>query len=398
MSAARRLLRTGLTRLGFAVGHWRAPRPRVVLATTHTPALHGNLRFVADELAARGVPVVPLSIRHSSRLGPLAPLVTTVRAGYHLAASRALVVDDYFFPLYVVRPRRGTTRVQVWHAAGAFKKFGYAVLDKGFGADQDLVRHVRIHRNYSVALVSSMSVAPFYDEAFGHPGDVFTSSIGIPRTDLFGDPERRARAIARIRETYRLPEGKRVVLYAPTFRGTSARSARYAGSLDLDVVRRELGQDHVVLLKLHPYVRAGLELPADLADVVVDATGDPDVNELMLVSDVLVTDWSSVIYEFALLGRPIHFLIPADDGYDAERGAWLDPHEVGPVSRTTEELCARLRAREDDLAAVEAFARASFDLPPGGATARLVERVLLPALTGREVTAATLRDGDAPGG
>ncbi len=391
MSTARRVARTWLTRLGFAAGRWRAPRARVVLATTHTRVLRGNLGFLAEELRSRGIPTVEVSIRYAPRLGPLGPLLGTLRAGYHLAASRAFVVDDYFFPMYVVRPRPGTTRVQVWHAAGAFKKFGHAVLDKGFGADRDLVRHVRIHSNYSLALVSSASVAPRYAEAFDQPVELFCAELGLPRTDLFGDPERQARALARIRETYHLPPGKRVVLYAPTFRGTSARAARYAGSLDLDLVHRELGDDHVVLLKLHPYVRSGVVLDPAWADRVIDASDDPDVNELMLVSDVLVTDWSSVIYEFSLLGRPIHFLIPDDDGYDAERGAWLDPHEVGPVSRTTTELVARLRDPDQDTSRVEALARASFDVAPGGASARLVDRVLLPALAGQEVSAATLR-------
>ena len=153
---------------------------------------------------------------------------STFLAGYYLASSRVTVVDDYFFPMYVIKPRRGTTRVQVWHAAGAFKKFGFSVLDKAFGVDDDFVAKVRIHSNYSVALVSSMSIAPHYAEAFGQPLDIFTSRIGVPRTDLFGDPERRARAEARVRATYPLPPGRRVILYAPTFRGETVGKARYA--------------------------------------------------------------------------------------------------------------------------------------------------------------------------
>ncbi len=373
-----------------------------MLATTHMPVLTGNLRFIDEELRAGypTVPVVRLTHRRGGRRARIASLADNLVAGYHLASSRVVVVDDYFFPMYVITPRPGTTRVQVWHAAGAFKKFGFSVLDKTFGADEEYVKKVAIHSNYSVALVSSMSVAPNYAEAFGQPGDIFTSRIGIPRTDLFGDPERRSRAVARVRSTYALPEGKRVILYAPTFRGESVGKAHYADLLDLEAMRRVLGEDHVLLLKLHPFIRDALPVPPALAGFAIDASGDPDVNELMLVSDILVTDYSSVIYEFALLGRPIVFLAPDDGAYDEERGFYFDFRRdaPGPIADATEELAALIRAGAFDLDRVNTFARASFDVPVGGATRRLVDLVLLPALEGTEVTAASLvaRPGGSP--
>jgi teichoic acid ribitol-phosphate primase len=390
----RRIVRTVVVRIGFSFGRLRGPRARVVLATSHTSALTGNLRFIAEELGATHpeIPIVTLTLRRGGRLQSLTTLTSTFMAGYHLAASRVMVVDDYFFPMYVITPRPGTTRVQVWHAAGAFKRFGFSVLDKTFGADEELVRHIRIHSNYSLALVSSMSIAPHYAEAFGQPEAIFSSRIGIPRTDLFGDAERRARAEARVRATYPLPDGKRVILYAPTFRGETVGRARYADLLDLEVMRRVLGEDHVLLLKLHPFIRAGIQIPQALREFVIDASGDPDVNELMLVSDILVTDYSSVIYEFALLGRPIAFLAPDDGAYDEERGFYFDFRRdaPGPIADTTEELAALIRANAFDLERVAAFREASFDVAPGGAAARLVDHLIIPALRGVEVTATSI--------
>ncbi len=205
-------------------------------------------------------------------------------------------------------------------------------------------------------------------------------------------PERRARAEARVRATYPLPPGKRVILYAPTFRGETVRHARYADLMDLEVMHRVLGEDHVLLLKLHPFIRDAVQIPEALREFVIDASGDPDVNELMLVSDVLVTDYSSVIYEFALLGRPIAFLAPDDGAYDEERGFYFDFRRdaPGPIVDTTEELAALIRANAFDLERVAAFRDASFDVPPGGASARLVDHVILPALRGETVTAASI--------
>lgn len=390
-----RAIRILLVRAAFAIGQRLPLRRRVVLATSHTPALTGNLAWIHEELRRRqpAVPVTTLTMRRGGGpLGRLAPLLATLRAGFLLATARVFVVDDYFFPMYVIRPRTGTARVQVWHAAGAFKKFGYSVLDKGFGADASLVSRVRIHANYSLALVSSSTAAPHYAEAFGQPLDLFTSRLGIPRTDLFARPERREAAAARVRRRYALPADRRVILYAPTFRGESVGEARYADVLDLGAMHRALGADHVLLLRLHPFVRRGLTIPPELSSFAVDVSGHPDMNELLLVADVLVTDYSSVIYEFALLGRPIVFLAPDEGAYDLERGFYLDFRRdaPGPILGSTEAVAATIRAGRFDLDRVRAFARASFDVSDGHATERLVDHVLLPALDGAPVSAATV--------
>ena len=381
-------LRIAAVRAGFTIGSLRPVQPRIVLASGHATALSGNLAFIAAELAARHpeVPVTRLVTRPVPGLrGRVGALLFAVRAGYQLAAARVLVVDDYFFALYVIRPRPGTFRLQVWHAAGAFKKFGYSVVDKGFGADEAYVRRIAIHSNYSLALVSSASVAPHYAEAFGQPASLFTSRFGIPRTDLFFDDRRRTAALERIRGRYGLPDGRRVILYAPTFRGESVARARYDDLLDLEAMHEVLGDDHVILLRMHPFISRPTVIPGHLAGFVIDASADPDINELMLVSDVLVTDYSSAIYEFALLARPILFLAPDETSYEQERGFYLDyPADLpGPVHATAADLATALRSGGFDLDRVRRFAAASFDVADGRSTARVVEELLLPALEGR---------------
>jgi teichoic acid ribitol-phosphate primase len=314
--------------------------------------------------------------------GRVRALLFAMRAGYQVASARAFVVDDYFFPLYVVRPPAGTLRLQVWHAAGAFKRFGLSVLESGFGVDEDYARRVRIHSNYSVALVSAMAIAPHYAEAFGQPLELFTSSFGIPRTDLLIDNDRRTAALERMRARHGLPDGRQVILYAPTFRGETIGRAHDDGLLDLDVMHQALGDGSVVLLRLHPFVAERVTIPPGLAGFAIDASADPDINELMLVSDVLVTDYSSVMYEFALLGRPILFLAPDDAAYRDERGFYLRfPDDLpGPVYTTTRSLAEAIAGGSFDLERVRAFAAASFDVADGRSTERVVDELILPAL------------------
>ena len=386
MRSLRVALRIASVRLGFALGRRRQQRHRVLLATSHLDHLSGNLALLRDDLARRHPEIERLEIAHRPRggiLGRLGALVEEGRAGYRLARSRMIVVDDYYFPIYVIRPRPGTTIMQVWHACGAFKQFGYSVRDKTFGADDALLRRVPIHANYDICLVSSLALAPHYAEAFDLPQERFRSDLGIPRTDVFRDEGRMPAVAAEVRARYAIPPGKRIILYAPTFRGDSVGAARADGLADFAVLREALGADHVLLVRLHPFIRRGLDL-SGLADFAIDVTAHPEINELLLAADVLVTDYSSVIFEYALLGRPMVFFAPDLDAYERERGFYFDYRSgvPGPVVETSAALAAALRWPADDVARVVAFARRSFDVADGGATRRVVDQIILPAVDG----------------
>jgi teichoic acid ribitol-phosphate primase len=304
----------------------------------------------------------------------------SIRSGFDLARSRLTVVDDYFQPMYAVTPRAGTRYAQVWHAAGAFKKFGYSVLDKDFGKTEEDVANFPIHTNYDVCLVSAMRFAPHYAEAFRQPLDRFDSSIGLPRTDVFFGARRNA-AEALVATRYPIA-GRRAILYAPTFRGATISKARTPDRLDFRALRDVLGDDHVLLLRRHPFVRDAEPLDPDLGEFVIDVSDHPDINELMLVSDVLVTDYSSAIFEFSLLDRPMAFFAPDHDAYLDERGFYFDYRTgvPGPVFETTDDLAQWLRARVFDLECVERFHAESFDVADGHASERFVDRIVLPAL------------------
>jgi CDP-ribitol ribitolphosphotransferase len=378
-------LRAALVRASFFIGRRRPLRDRVLLATAHHDTIGGNLAVIRDGLARSQppVPVVVLADRSAGGWrGRLRSVVRSLQAGYHLATAKVVVVDDYYFPLYVVTPREGTIAVQTWHASGAFKKFGYSVGDKGFGLDAATADRIRIHSNYDVCLIGSMNAAPAYAEAFGQPLERFRADLGIPRTDVLFGEERTAATIASLRQRYAIPTDRRVILYAPTFRGQRVTEARFPTDLDLALLHERLGEDHVVLVRSHPLVQEGARPGASLGGFAIDVSDHPDVNELLLVSDVLVTDYSSVIFEYALLGRPMLFFAPDLDAYERERGFYADYRSwvPGPVLETTEGVATALRAGSFDLERVRAFREASFEVADGHATERFIEGIVRPAL------------------
>jgi CDP-ribitol ribitolphosphotransferase len=357
-----------------------------VLATAHSARLAGNLVSIRDDLGRRHpeVPIVVLARRPARGFRDrIEALRQAAIAGYYLATSRVFIVDDYFFPIYVIHPRQGTTIIQTWHACGAFKKVGYSLVDKTFGADEELTRRVRIHSNYDVCLVASKSSAPHYAEAFGQPLERFESRFGIPRTDVFFGEERLARTRDAVRRRYGLLDGRRVILYAPTFRGDTIMSARATDDLDLDLLHEMLREDHVVLVRLHPFIRSRTVIGPSLAGFAIDVSDYPDINELMLVSDVLVTDYSSAIFEYALLTRPMVFFAPDYEAYERERGFYFDYRTgvPGPIFETTADLAAYLRAGVFDIDRVERFRDESFDVADGHSATYVTDQLILPSLT-----------------
>ena len=381
------VIRIWLVRVGFGLGRRLPLRRRVLLATSHADHLGGNLTFIHAELRRRRPEVSVAVLAHRAAegwRGRLGGALGALRAGYHLARARLVVIDDYYFPLYASRPRRGTTVVQTWHASGAFKKIGYSVLDRAFGADEALTSRVQIHANYDMCLVGSQTATPHYAGAFEQPPERFVSRLGIPRTDLFFDADTIARTSANIRRHYGLPSDRRVVLYAPTFRGERVTRARHSEELDLVEMMRELGDGFILLVRLHPFVRGRTRIGAELAGFAFDVSDHPDINELMLISDVLITDYSSAIFEYSLLERPMAFFAPDLDAYERERGFYFDYRSgvPGPVFTETRALGRWLREGPVDLERVRRFRDASFEVADGRASQRFVENIVLPALDG----------------
>lgn len=359
---------------------------RVVLLAPQTARLTGNLAAIHAEIRRRPARPRVVVLTAPSRAGSrtaraLRQATFDLRAALCLATSRLSVLDDYLFALYVVRPRRGTTVVQTWHATGAFKRMGRSLADRSFGGGAALLDRVPIHANFDLVLVSSKQVVPHYAEAFGQPPDRFVSEMGIPRTDvLFGDAA--ATAARAVRHRYGISRDRTVLLYAPTFRGESTVDARAPELLDLPALERAIGRDHLLLVRLHPFVRERLTLDSTLRRFVVDVSDHPEMNELLLVSDVLITDYSSTIFEFALLGRPIVFFAPDLESYERERGFYFDYRTgvPGPIFRDTTRLAGYLRAGTFDAERLRAVAagRAAFDVADGHASERFVDRIVLP--------------------
>ena len=183
----RTIVRVAAARIGAVLARTRPIRERIYIAANRDGALRGNLAEIERALTTR--PMAPTILRETGSarerqgglplIGLLAAVVRIARRSYRVASSRVVIVDDYFFPIYPVKKRSGVTIIQVWHACGAFKRFGRATLESEWGADEIFLKWVPIHSNYDLTLVSSASIAPIYADAFGQSVETISAAFGF---------------------------------------------------------------------------------------------------------------------------------------------------------------------------------------------------------------------------
>lgn len=355
-------------------------RTRLVVFTSDSRSdLGGNLKLVHDRLIERGVDreweirtIFKPSIR--VRRGP----IDRGRLVWLLARADVILLDDYQPAIYRLPQRPDRQRIiQLWHAWGAFKTVGYSRLGKPGGPNP----WSRVHKNYTFATVSSTHEEPFYAEAFGIP-DERVVGTGTPRMDDFLDPEKQRVRRAAASELLPAARGREVVLFAPTFRGRSARGAGYPVEL-IDVAALHAlceERDAYAVIRMHPFVRDRVAIPTSMGDRIVDASDfDIDTNDLLLITDLLVTDYSSLVFEFSSLGRPMLFFAYDLEEYTASRD-FYEPYESfvpGRIVRTFDEVMDAIRHGEVGQEKVEPFARRHLPAEPGSATDRIIDALIL---------------------
>ncbi len=276
-------------------------------------------------------------------------------------------------------PLRSETKVaQLWHACGAFKKWGMSTADKKFGATRKGILRHPYYKNLSLVTISAPDVAWAYTEAM-HLEDTpeVVKPLGVSRTDVFFDKDFIASAQDAVRDALPAIAGRKIILYAPTFRG-HVRGAKGPDELDIAAMRAALGDEYALVIKHHPYVKTPPAIPAGCEDFAFDVThaGLP-IDKLLTSADACITDYSSIVFEYSLFGRPICFFAPDIADYNDWRGFYYDYDELtpGPVFSETEPLIAWMEglAAGFDSAEVDAFRERFMGSCDGKSTARILE-------------------------
>jgi CDP-ribitol ribitolphosphotransferase len=344
---------------------------RVTLATARLPRLDGNLLHIHDAIRRlRPALKVELALQPygyglASKLGYALQMV---RGMYLVQTSRLIVVDNAYLPIHVAPHRAGSTVVQVWHAEGALKRFGA-------DAARPLEEPERsfLHRHYDWVVTSGEASRAAWSKAFRTPVE-HVLPLGSPRTDVFSDAAAMAAAKAGVLAAHPALARRRVILYAPTFRGRG-RAKHPGAGLDASQLRAALPASDALVLKGHPNLDPSLVSTAGF-DVVVEA--GESLNDLLAATDILITDYSSAIFDAALLRLPLILLVGDLDAYRRDPGLYLDygTEMIGTQVPDTAGVIEAIASSRFALDSYDAFVRHHLAPCDGNASARFVERFL----------------------
>ena len=242
---------------------------------------------------------------------------------------------------FSIRPE--TVYIQLWHGCGAFKKVGLSTIDKKFGKSAASHKEYPLNTNYSYVTIASPELSWIFEESMGIEKDAgIIVPTGISRTDEFFNPVYRKNCYEKIHKIIPATKEKKIILYAPTFRGEVAKAVS-PDKLDIGKFYQAFHDEYVLIFKHHQVARTVPEIPEEYRDsFAFDMTRGKgmSINDLMTVADVMITDYSSVVFEYCLFERPMAFFTYDLDDYIDERGLYYDFDEVtpGPLCATNEEL------------------------------------------------------------
>ncbi|MDO4344848.1 MAG: CDP-glycerol glycerophosphotransferase family protein [Eubacteriales bacterium] len=296
-----------------------------------------------------------------------------------IATAKYVFVNEASNVLGCIKKRPETIVTQTWHGCGAFKKFGFSTAELIFGLTRKEMLKYPFYTNYTYVTLSSPEVAWAYEEAMNlHDRKEVLQPVGISRTDVFFDPVFIENAYAHLHEVMPESKGKKVIAYAPTFRGRVAHG-QAPDRLDIPMMREALGEDYVLLIKQHPLVRNAPEIPADCASFALDVTDKMSIDDLLCVSDICISDYSSLVFEYSLFERPMIFFAYDLDEYFDWRGFYYDYYEMapGPIYDTTEQIVHYIQNidTEFDRRRVADFRNKFMSACDGHATDRILELI-----------------------
>jgi CDP-glycerol glycerophosphotransferase len=300
-------------------------------------------RYIYEELVRRGLPLRAVW-SYSGDPAAFPKGLNLVRRGsweYVLTLARARYwVDSHGFPsVYPKRP--GTRYLQTWHGQ-AVKHMGFDLAALRFGSPERQRKHRDMISRWDVLISPSEEFERTFVRANEFTGRLLT--CGLPRNDVLvrcDEPEQLERARA-ARAGLQIPDGRKVLLYAPTFRDGNSSG----GSIRVDLAELVEKTAHEWIIVVRPHYYDRFTVPRELGHAVRDGRAFPDINDLLLASDALLTDYSSVMFDYANLRRPILLFTDDYDEYSTRaRGTYYNLPDIapGPMLTTTGELVEAMR-------------------------------------------------------
>lgn len=359
----------------FSCLHFNKKNKVLLMSETRAP-IGGNLKALDERLKERKInKKIYYSFFKTLELSKTKIIFKYLKLVWLLSKQEIVFVDDYCPIFKFIKLSKKTKLVQLWHAGVGFKSVGYARF--GFGGPYP---YTSCHRRYDYAVVGGEALIPVYSEVFGINEEKILP-YGLPRLDKFLDKERISKIKNQLYKTYPNLENKHIILFAPTFRGAGQKTAHYPfEKIDLNKIY-ELCQkeNYIFLIKMHPFVRTRIEIPEEYKECIIDFSSYPDINDLLYITDILITDYSSNIYDFSLLNKPIIFYTFDLDQYQIINKVHRPIKEYAPgkVCVDFEEVINAIYNKDFETEKLKKFREENFSIHDKTASDMIIDHLIL---------------------
>ena len=351
---------------------------RVLFLSDERKELGGNFKAVYDMLPDEEYEkILALKGNRYAKRGIKAKMELLI----NLSTSKYILLEDLVQATSHMRVRKGQELIQLWHGAGAFKKFGHS------RESSDLKRIHKGYKKYTRVITSSEAIRPCYAEAFSVSMDK-VKATGIPRTDIFFDKEYINSKKEELYQEYPFLKGKKIILFAPTYRGTQFSDAHYGiEKLDLEEIYSIFSkQNYIFIFKWHPFLYNRIEESKTKEydgykkhpDFYYDLSKERDINDLLLVTDILITDYSSVIFDYVFMNKPIvYFTYDYKEYVENGRGLYFpfEEYVYGNVAKDSKELVKAIQANSMEEEARSKFVQKFMSACDGHSTEKVINWV-----------------------
>jgi len=286
---------------------------------------------------------------------------------YHIATSKVAVLDTYCIVISCLKHKKSLKVIQMWHALGSLKKFGYSTLDKNEGSTYKLAKALKMHKNYDYVLYSSEICKEAFKEAFNTKEEAMLR-LPLPRVDLIKNTKYQTEITKKIEKKYPKLKNKKVILYAPTFRKNTDEKEKIE-----ELIKTIDKEKYNLIIKTHPLIE-NIQIKED--HVVMDST-IPTI-EFAMIADYIITDYSAICYEIALLNKPMYFWTYDYDKYVNGRDFYLDYQKEMPgfISKNLKEILKKINKNEYDNKKISSFCNKYIDNSNSSNTKKLARIVL----------------------
>lgn len=360
----------------FYAGIYGGKRKKTILfMSEQNGVIASNLKAVSDQMKERGMDQeyeLLYSARAASENGH--SIKSWLDMVHKLGKSGTVIIDDHAPVLDWLHLKEDTKLIQLWHAGAGFKSSGYSRW-----GHMGCPGPVSCHRQYDFGIAGSKHIAPFFSEVWGI-NDEQVLATGMPRMDEYLDENYKSKKTEELYEKYPMCKGKKVILFAPTYRGKNKITAYYPYELiDFEGLYELCGEEYVVLFKMHPWVASKVPIEKKYKDRFMDVGKYPNINDLFYITDLLITDYSSNIFEYSLMRKPMLFFAFDKIQYSFSRGFHRAYEESAPgkVCYHFEEVLEAIRTEDFEYEKVEEYIEKHFDYIDSHASDRVIDWLVL---------------------